>query len=233
MKEIISGVFILLGRGYNCNSYLITGDNSALLIDAGLGDFGTAWGYNISQQQELEEILKKFDYINKICLTHAHLDHTGGIMSLKQNLREKIEVLAHENETKYLENPDINYIDPITKSNNVKSIKINEKIRNGNKINLNSIDLEIWHTPGHTEGSICLYEPERKLLFSGDTIFPGGSFGRVDFPGSNGSDLVTSLELLTSLKVNTLLAGHMAPDNSLNVNENVMASYKIAKSLFE
>ena len=79
MKEIISGVYILLGRGYNCNAYLITGDNSALLIDAGLGYFGTVWGYNISQQQELEEVLNKFDYINKIYQQHEplleQLDH--------------------------------------------------------------------------------------------------------------------------------------------------------------
>ena len=233
MREIVPGVFIFLGRGYNCNGYLVTDDNSALLIDSGLGDIGNNWGSNIGQQQELEEIIKKYEFIDKICLTHAHLDHSGGIMSLKHNLREKVRILAHENESKHLENPDINYIDPLTKSGNITSIKIDEKLKNGNKINLNNLVLEIWHTPGHTEGSVCLYEPEKKLLFSGDTIFPEGSFGRADFPGSNSSDLVTSLESLTSLEVNILLAGHMEPDNSINVNENMMMSYKIAKNLFK
>jgi glyoxylase-like metal-dependent hydrolase (beta-lactamase superfamily II) len=80
---------------------------------------------------------------------------------------------------------------------------------------------------------MCLWESENKILFSGDTIFPEGSFGRVDFPGSNSMDLITSLESISSLEISSLLAGHMAPDLSIEVKENVVASYKIAKNMFE
>ena len=48
------------------------------------------------------------------------------------------------------------------------------------------------HTPGHTEGSVCLYEPDEGLLFSGDTLFAGG-WGRVDLPGGDPDAMVASL----------------------------------------
>ena len=61
-----------------------------------------------------------------------------------------------------------------------------------------SVKLEIINTPGHSKGSICLYEKANKVLFSGDTVFPQGSFGRVDLPTGNLKELVNSLEKLTS-----------------------------------
>jgi glyoxylase-like metal-dependent hydrolase (beta-lactamase superfamily II) len=233
MQEIIPGVFLFLGQGYNCNCYVITNNNEALIIDAGLGDYGSNWGFNVSQQSELEGLLFKFDHINQICLTHAHLDHTGGIMSLEDDLRKKIKILSHEKEANQLEEPNLEYIDPLTRSRNIRPIIIDKKLKNGEKIIIGNLQLEVLHTPGHTEGSMCLWESEKKILFSGDTIFPEGSFGRVDFPGSNSMDLITSLESISSLEISSLLAGHMAPDLSIEVKENVVASYKIAKKMFE
>ena len=54
------------------------------------------------------------------------------------------------------------------------------------------------HTPGHTEGSVCLYDPDQGLLFSGDTLFQGG-WGRVDLPGGDASAMVVSLGRLLTL----------------------------------
>jgi glyoxylase-like metal-dependent hydrolase (beta-lactamase superfamily II) len=153
-------------------------------------------------------------------------------MSLKDDLRENITILSHEKEANQLEKPNLEYIDPLTKSSNIQPIIIDKKLKNAEKIAIGNLQLEILHTPGHTEGSMCLWESEKRILFSGDTIFPEGSFGRVDFPGSNSMDLVTSLESIASLEINSLLAGHMTPDLSYEVNENVLASYKIAKNMF-
>ena len=72
-------------------------------------------------------------------------------------------------------------------------------------------DLRVIHTPGHTPGGICLYEPEEKLLFSGDTVFTGGSFGRYDFPGGDRTVLAASLERLGALEVEGLYPGHGEP----------------------
>jgi glyoxylase-like metal-dependent hydrolase (beta-lactamase superfamily II) len=57
----------------------------------------------------------------------------------------------------------------------------------------------VLHTPGHTEGSVCLFEPDEGLLFSGDTLFAGG-WGRVDLPGGDPEEMVASLGRLLTLE---------------------------------
>ncbi len=68
--------------------------------------------------------------------------------------------------------------------------------------------LEVIHTPGHTPGGICLYESETRSLFSGDTVFPDGGIGRCDL-GGDLSDLIRSIELLTTLDPEVLYPGHL------------------------
>ncbi|HOI14604.1 MAG TPA: MBL fold metallo-hydrolase [Methanoculleus sp.] len=72
-------------------------------------------------------------------------------------------------------------------------------------------NLCVIHTPGHTPGGICLYDAEAKLLFSGDTVFTGGSFGRYDFPGGDRTALAASIERLSALDVEGLYPGHGEP----------------------
>ena len=64
------------------------------------------------------------------------------------------------------------------------------------------------YTPGHTPGCMCLYDEKSKTLFSGDTVFANGSFGRYDFPGGNGKQLRYSIENLSKLDINNLYPGH-------------------------
>jgi hydroxyacylglutathione hydrolase len=71
--------------------------------------------------------------------------------------------------------------------------------------------LKVLHTPGHTPGSICLYNEEDHILFSGDTVFSGGGFGRVDFPGGSISQLKQSVLRLRDLDVEGLYPGHGEP----------------------
>lgn len=72
-------------------------------------------------------------------------------------------------------------------------------------------DLRVVHTPGHTPGGICLYSEAERLLFSGDTVFTGGSFGRYDFPGGDRTALAASIERLAALEVEGLYPGHGEP----------------------
>ncbi|WP_292519283.1 MBL fold metallo-hydrolase [Methanoculleus sp.] len=72
-------------------------------------------------------------------------------------------------------------------------------------------DLRVIHTPGHTPGGICLYDEAAKVLFSGDTVFTGGSFGRYDFPGGDRTALAASIERLAALDVEGLYPGHGEP----------------------
>ena len=67
---------------------------------------------------------------------------------------------------------------------------------------------QVVHTPGHTPGCICLYSENTGTLFSGDTVFAHGSFGRTDLPGGNMKQLQTSLRHLSTLSITNLYPGH-------------------------
>ena len=68
----------------------------------------------------------------------------------------------------------------------------------GSRIQFGEIDLEVLHTPGHTEGSVCLLAGAESLLFTGDTLF-AGSWGRTDLPGGSDDQMVESLTRLGGL----------------------------------
>lgn len=74
-------------------------------------------------------------------------------------------------------------------------------------LRLASLDLQVYHTPGHAPGSICLYWPARKALFCGDLIFREG-IGRTDLPGGDGAQLKTSILRMAALDVELVLTGH-------------------------
>jgi hydroxyacylglutathione hydrolase len=78
----------------------------------------------------------------------------------------------------------------------------------GGEVRFGSVRLEVLHTPGHTEGSVCLVDREAGRLYSGDTLF-AGSFGRVDLPGGSPEAMVGSLDRLRQLDPTlTVLPGH-------------------------
>ena len=79
-------------------------------------------------------------------------------------------------------------------------------LKQGN-LSVNGLELDVFHTPGHSPGSISLYWPEQKVLFTGDLIFKDG-IGRTDIPGGDGSTLKKSIKSLTKLKSKWLLPGH-------------------------
>jgi glyoxylase-like metal-dependent hydrolase (beta-lactamase superfamily II) len=68
--------------------------------------------------------------------------------------------------------------------------------------------LKVIHTPGHTPGGICLYAEGPKLLFSGDTVFQDGGFGRTDFYGGDALKLLSSIKKLSLLDVKVMYPGH-------------------------
>jgi len=90
-------------------------------------------------------------------------------------------------------------------------IKVSKRLKKGDVVNLEGSNLEVIHTPGHTPGSICLYEPKSKSLLTGDTVFADG-VGRTDFPGGSIEELRKSIERLIKLKetrgVKKIYPGH-------------------------
>jgi hydroxyacylglutathione hydrolase len=73
------------------------------------------------------------------------------------------------------------------------------ELAEGGEIRFGDIRVTVLHTPGHTEGSVCLLAPDDGVLYSGDTLFAGG-WGRVDLPGGDPAQMVESLARLTTLE---------------------------------
>jgi glyoxylase-like metal-dependent hydrolase (beta-lactamase superfamily II) len=109
-------------------------------------------------------------------LTHGHSDHTRGAIGLNA----------------YLMKEDFLSVFPYFVPKDVKPLEMKE-------LTLSSFKLEFVHTPGHTRGSICIFEKNREILFTGDTLFSDGWVGRTDLPGGNYKFLEESLRKLFKL----------------------------------
>jgi glyoxylase-like metal-dependent hydrolase (beta-lactamase superfamily II) len=91
--------------------------------------------------------------------------------------------------------------------------------------------LTVLHTPGHTPGGICLFDAQEGILFSGDTVFTHGSFGRYDLPGGNRAALLASLERLGTLDVRAIYPGHGEPVTQ-GANRHIAAAIRAMKDLY-
>jgi glyoxylase-like metal-dependent hydrolase (beta-lactamase superfamily II) len=108
--------------------------------------------------------------------------------------------------------------------------KVDETLKEGMVLDTGEWKLRVLETPGHSLGSLCLYEEKEKVLFSGDTVFPDGNIGRTDMFGGNTPELVRSIERLTALDVETMYPGHMEITNR-DVNRQIQMSLRFAKSV--
>jgi len=186
------------GKGFDSNIYLII-DKTIALIDAGTGmNFETV-------KQKLGKFNLKPNDIELLINTHCHYDHVGGDMDFIRSA--DCDVFIHELEANLLREGDgvITCADMFGKK--LEPISVARELQEGNKIELGELTLKVLHTPGHTAGSICLYEPEQRLLFSGDTIFSDG-VGRTDLPTGDAAALSNSIEGLLKLNVQNIYPGH-------------------------
>lgn len=139
-----------------------------------------------------------------IVTTHGHWDHMGDNARVAEHTGAQIAV--HSLDAHRLTNPPATSA-PFEIPPCVPAVDLEE----GGEIRFGSIRLEVLHTPGHTEGSVCLLDPEAGRLYSGDTLF-NGSFGRVDLPGGSPEAMVESLARLSRLdETLTVLPGHGGP----------------------
>jgi glyoxylase-like metal-dependent hydrolase (beta-lactamase superfamily II) len=133
--------------------------------------------------------------------THGHWDHIGDNARVAEHTGAQIAV--HPLDAHRLTSPQGLYA-PFEIPPSVPAVELQE----GGEIRFGSVRLEVLHTPGHTEGSVCLLDREAGRLYSGDTLFQG-SFGRVDLPGGSPEAMVESLTRLAGLDGTlTVLPGH-------------------------
>jgi glyoxylase-like metal-dependent hydrolase (beta-lactamase superfamily II) len=88
-----------------------------------------------------------------------------------------------------------------------KGFEVSKRLKDGDVIETEDYRLEVLHTPGHTNGSICLYDEAKKIIFSGDTFFIEG-IGRTDLPSGDMEALKKSLKRLASLDIEKVYPGH-------------------------
>jgi glyoxylase-like metal-dependent hydrolase (beta-lactamase superfamily II) len=121
-----------------------------------------------------------------------------------------LEVIASEIEAQHLKSGDSSYIEPFMGSQ-CPPIEITKEVTEGDVVQVGAFSFQILHTPGHTHGSISLWEETGQILISGDTVFPQGSFGRTDLRTGSSEQMVASLERLSKFDIQVLLPGHMPP----------------------
>lgn len=138
-----------------------------------------------------------------IVTTHGHWDHTADNAAVAEHTGAQI--AAHPLDWHRLTDPE-----PLWAPFEIPPCVPAVELAEGGEVRFGSIRLRVLHTPGHTEGSICLLSDDEALLFSGDTLFAGG-WGRVDLPGGDAQLMAESLGRLTSLPDGTtVLPGHGA-----------------------
>ena len=183
----LAGVHMIVGDGLCSNIYVVGGEK-ATIIDTGVGNrLNPVW-------PQLLQLGVKPGNVDKVVLTHAHHDHAMGACLIREKATPKVYV--HSKDTKH-----------IASSLGDALVKVEE----GDVIQTELWPLEVIWTPGHTEGGMCLYAREPRILFSGDTAFPDGYFGRFDGDSGSIEDLIESLRKLTRLRVDVMLAGHGVP----------------------
>jgi len=162
-----------------CNCSIIGDETSreAMVIDPG------------DEIEEITALLRKHNLqVKQIVITHAHIDHVGGAMKLRALTGAPI--LLNQNDYALLKMLDVQaaWIGMPAPG----KVEIASSVGDGDALQVGGIRAGVIHTPGHTEGSVCLYFPTEKLLIAGDTLF-AGSIGRTDLPGGSFEKIMRSL----------------------------------------
>ncbi len=191
-------IYYIPGIDYDSNIYIITGENNTI-IDCGTGMHNK---YIIDKINEIIDLKE----IKQIILTHEHYDHCGGVKKLYEANDKKAKIISHEKASNKIENGKSDFARML--GGNMPKIPVDIKLKDNDEIKIGDKKFNVLHTPGHTPGCICLYEPSEKVLFSGDTLFAYGSFGRYDFPGGNLDELKKSIQRINKLDVSDMYPGH-------------------------
>jgi len=178
----------------NCNTYVIKKDLT-VLIDPG-------------HSRHLESVFIQMqgdgidpEEIDLLLITHSHPDHLEGAEAF---LRKKARIALSKEEERYLKESGRLLFEAMNQP--LPNLRTDFYLREGN-LHLGKERLEIFETPGHSPGSLCIYWPEQKALFTGDVIFYGG-IGRTDFMEGNPQELMRSIERMSRLETEVLLPGH-------------------------
>ncbi|MGD0730553.1 MAG: MBL fold metallo-hydrolase [Terracidiphilus sp.] len=127
--------------------------------------------------------------LKQILITHAHIDHVGGALKLKRLTGAPI--FLNENDLPLLKMMDeqADWLGVATP----ETAQPDSSLADGMSVGLERYPAQVLHTPGHTQGSVCLHFAPLKMVIAGDTLF-AGSIGRTDLPGGNSRQIIDSIE---------------------------------------
>ena len=163
---------------WQTNAYLIWDGRSpdALVVDPGMG----------AAAPLMERVAANGLRLHLIANSHGHIDHIFDDAPLMRASEAPLAI--HPDDAYRLEGRN-NY------GFELESVTATMNLREGEQVRIGDLVLDVLHLPGHTEGSVCLYEERRGLLLSGDVLF-AGAFGRTDLPGGDEAQMVASLARL-------------------------------------
>lgn len=169
----------VLNKGFiGSNSYILGDAGDAVVIDAGN-----------NADDIVEAAVTAGMRIKYIILTHGHIDHMQYLDELQRKTNAKVAI--HEKDAAALTDAVFNVSNLFGMDKTFKDADI--LLKEGDCLQVGSLELNIFHTPGHTPGGICIQCGE--LLFTGDTLFDG-DYGRTDMPHGSTAQLKESLERL-------------------------------------
>ena len=191
------------GQVLGCNVYVVFDGDEWVMIDIGYEE----------TVEEIIELVRQIDFPLSQCktliATHADVDHIQGLAKAKQLL--KTNVTAHPLAAPSLESGDrlktFAEIEAQDINLQMPPVSVENHVNDGDVITVGSLQLEVWHTPGHTDSQLSFRLGE--LLFSGDNIYRDGCVGAIDaHHGSNIPDFIKSLSRIRESDVAWLLPSH-------------------------
>ena len=182
---------------WQTNAYLVWDGVSpdALVVDPGMG----AATVLVARASELGVRL------HVIANSHGHIDHIFDNAPLKAASGAPLAI--HPDDAYRLTGQNIYgyQLEPVVSE---------QELREGDRVAIGRLSFTVLHTPGHTEGSVCLHEPDHRILMSGDVLFRG-SYGRTDLPGGNDAQMIASLKrLLGEIPAQTRVLPRHGPETT-------------------
>lgn len=193
----------------NCSIIACKKSKEAIVIDPG------------DEADKIIDRLAKHDLKVKYLLhTHAHFDHISATNEVQQ--KTKAEVCLHPEDLFLYDNIKLQY-QKWGFSNAPEVPSLDHHLADGDRFKFGDFEIKIFHTPGHTPGSVCFYlESAREAkLFSGDTLF-SGSIGRTDLPGGDYGQIIRSIKtkLLPLAEETIVIPGH-GPETSIAIEKKI------------
>lgn len=176
----------------NCNTFLIDGEKKILIDPGHYHLFGHV-------RDNLSMLSISLEDIDVVIITHAHPDH---MEALKIFAGSPTMIAVYSEEMDFIRKMAPHYGEALGIPNFEPHILLKE-----GGLDIGDKSFEVIHAPGHSPGSLCLYWPDEKVLFTGDVVFNQG-IGRTDLPGGNGKALKESIKKISELDVEYLLTGH-------------------------